>query len=177
MTIEFEEDDWADAPPSKSALKRVAAAQKDLADELMALNDDQLTSLDLPSDLLEAVRLGRAITAHGGLRRQRKFIGKLLRGLDTAPIRAGLQRLGGESAEAVRLLHQVERWRDRMLTDGDPAINEFVGLFPDTDRQKLRQLVRDAQRQHAAGQPPRAARLLFKAVREGLAGSDQDGLR
>lgn len=156
-------------PPSKSRLKRESAALRDLADALLELSEDRLVRLDLPAELREAVQLGQSITAHGGLKRQRKFIGKLLRGMDTEPIRAGLAAVNNEGAEATRRLHVIERWRDRMLAEGDSAVNDFVSNHPDADRQKLRQLVREARRERDEGKPPRSARLLFRHVRGILA--------
>lgn len=155
--------------PSKSSRKRQSTALQDLGEELMALSREQLARLDLPEDLLGAVRVGQSITAHGGLQRQRKFIGKLLRSLDAEPIRAGLVALRGETAGQVRLQHACERWRDRMLLEGDPVINDFVAEHPEAERQKLRQSVRDAQRERDAQQAPRAARLLYRYLRECMA--------
>jgi ribosome-associated protein len=152
--------------PSKSSRKRESNALQDLGEDLMALSRDQLTKLDLPEELFEAVRIGQAITAHGGLQRQRKFIGKLLRNIDVEPINTGLVALKGESAELVRLQHQCERWRDRMLLEGDGVVNEFIGQHPQAERQKLRQWVRDAKKEHEAARPPRAARLLFRYLRD-----------
>lgn len=152
--------------PSKSSRKRESNALQDLGEELLALSAEQLQRLDLPEQLYEAVRVGQSIKAHGGLLRQRKFIGKLLRQLDVEPIRAGLEDLRGASVEQVRLLHECERWRDRMLAEGDAAINQFVGDYPEAERQKLRQWVRDAQHEREAEKPPRAARLLFRYLRE-----------
>jgi ribosome-associated protein len=162
-------------PPSKSQLKRDSAALQDLGKDLLELPPEQLERLNLPPELLEAVRLGQSITAHGGLRRQRKFIGKLLRGLDPEPIRAGLAGLRLASAGAARLQRDCEHWRERMLTEGDAAVNEFLAEHPGADRQKLRQLVRDGNREREAGRPPRAARLLFRQLREAREpGQDQD---
>ncbi len=163
-----------DLPPSKSQLKRDSAALQDLGKELLELTREQLERLDLPATLLEAVRLGQTITAHGGLRRQRKFIGKLLRDLDAEPIRRGLAAMKTVSADAARLQHQCERWRDRMLAEGDAAVNDFLAEHPEADRQKLRQLARDGRRERDAGQPPRAARLLFRALREEIAPAGEE---
>lgn len=163
---EIEEEYFNFRGPSKSSRKRDSTAMQDLGAELMELSDDQLTRLDLPEALLEAVRVGQSITAHGGRQRQRKYIGKLIRHLDAEPIKAGLIALKGESAALIRLQHQSERWRDRMLADGDAVVNEFVGDYPVAERQKLRQWVRDAQRERDAGQPPRSARLLFRYLRD-----------
>ncbi len=165
--LEIEEEEYFNVRgPSKTSRKRESNALQDLGEDLMALSREQLTKLDLPEALFEAVRIGQSITAHGGLQRQRKFIGKLLRNLDAEPIKAGLVALKGESAELVRLQHQCERWRDRMLLEGDGVVNEFIGKHPQAERQKLRQWVRDAKREHEAGRAPRAARLLFRYLRD-----------
>ncbi|MGX2038850.1 ribosome biogenesis factor YjgA [Methylocaldum sp. MU1018] len=154
---------------SKSRLKRESAALQDLGEELIALSREQLDRLALPAELMEAVRLGQSITERGALRRQRKYIGKVLRHIDAEPVRAGLAALRNESAEAVHRQHLVERWRDRMLAEGDVAVNEFLAANPGADRQKLRQLTRDARRERDAAAAPRSARLLFRYLREILA--------
>lgn len=151
---------------SKSQLKRESSALQDLGAELMGLSHEQLERLALPAELMDAVRLGQSITERGALKRQRKYIGKVLRHLDAEPIRAGLAALKNETAEAVYLLHAVERWRDRMIGEGDGAVNEFLGTYPDADRQKLRQLSREARRERDAGAAPGSARLLFRYLRE-----------
>ncbi len=160
--------------PSKSSRKRESSALQDLGEALMALSREQLATLDLPEELLEAVQVGQSITAHGGLLRQRKFIGKLLRHLDPDPIREGLAALRGDTAAQVRLQHQCERWRDRMIDEGDGVINAFVGQYPGSERQTLRQWVRDAQKERDAQRPPRAARLLFRYVRDVLGAASAD---
>ncbi len=160
--------------PSKSSRKRESSVLQDLGETLMALSSEQLQRLELPESLREAVLLGQSITAHGGLQRQRKFIGKLLRQIDAEPIKAGLAALKGESAELVRLQHQCERWRDRMLAEGDGVVNALVAEYPAAERQKLRQLVRDAQHESQTGQPPRSARRLYRYLRELLAGRQDD---
>ena len=152
--------------PSKTQRKRESEALQDLGVKLLELPPEHLVRLDLPANLSEAIRIGQSITSHGASRRQRKYIGKLLRGLDVEPIRAGLAALKGEGVEAVRRLHVLERWRDRMITEGDDAVNDFVAGHPEADRQKLRQLVRDVQKERELARPPRAARQLFRHLRE-----------
>jgi ribosome-associated protein len=53
-----------------------------------------------------------------------------------------------------------------MLAEGDKAINDFMAEIPVADRQRLRQWVRDGQAERQAAKPPRAARLLFRYLRE-----------
>jgi len=78
---------------SKSSRKRVALAAQALGERLIALNDPDLNRLSLPETLLDAVREARRIKARGGLSRQKQYIGKLVRDLDTAAIEDVLEKL------------------------------------------------------------------------------------
>lgn len=84
-----------DAPerPSKSARKRAAHAAQALGEQLISLKESDLLTLSLPETLLEAVREARRIRARGGLARQRQYIGKLMRELDTEALALALERL------------------------------------------------------------------------------------
>ena len=73
----------------------------------------------------------------------------------------------GESRAAVALMHQAERWRDRLLED-DAALTEFVAAHPAADVQWLRAAIRAARREIAAGQAPRHARELYRWLHEQL---------
>jgi ribosome-associated protein len=79
--------------PSKSARKREYLAVQALGEELITLKLSDLESLPLDEDLLEAVLEARQIKAHGALRRQKQYIGKLMRHVDPEPIRAALAAL------------------------------------------------------------------------------------
>jgi len=48
-------------------------------------------------------------------------------------------------------------------------MTELLAAHPDADRQKLRQLVRNAHEERRRNKPPRAYRELFREVRELLA--------
>ncbi len=76
--------------PSKSARKREHLALQKLGEELIGLKQRDLNSLSLDESLLEAVMEARQIKAHGALRRQKQYIGKLMRHIDPESIRAGL---------------------------------------------------------------------------------------
>ena len=79
--------------PSKSARKRDYVALQKLGEELITIKQSDLDILPLQDVLLEAVREARAIKSHGALRRQKQYIGKLMRQIDPEPIRDGLRRL------------------------------------------------------------------------------------
>jgi ribosome-associated protein len=98
MLPEYEDDDAELAQeeqdeyrPSKSARKRAAHAAQALGEALIQLKLQELDSLQLPEQLYDAVREAQRIrNTRGGLARQRQYIGKLMREIDTAPIEAAM---------------------------------------------------------------------------------------
>lgn len=82
-----------DERPSKSSRKRAAHAAQALGERLIALKESDLVRLPIPESLLDAVREARRIKARGGLARQKQYIGKLMRDLDTAAIEDALESL------------------------------------------------------------------------------------
>jgi ribosome-associated protein len=82
-----------DERPSKSSRKRAAHAAQALGERLIALKESDLVRLPIPENLLDAVREARRIKARGGLARQKQYIGKLMRDLDTAAIEDALESL------------------------------------------------------------------------------------
>ena len=81
--------------PSKSARKREFLALQKLGEDLIQLKESDLRQIGLSEDLLEAVLEARHIKAHGALRRQKQYIGKIMRHIDPEPIRAAMARLSG----------------------------------------------------------------------------------
>src|SRR5580704_10747187 len=117
--------------PSKSARKRAAHAAQDLGEELMRLREAQLEALELPEELKEAVRLARRITSRAGLARQRQYIGKLMRDIDPEPIRAALSSRSAADARETERFKRVEGWRERLISEGPPALAELSRWHPD----------------------------------------------
>jgi len=79
--------------PSKSALKRENIALQKLGEELISLKESDLEGLPLDDNLHEAIMEARQIKAHGALRRQKQYIGKLMRHIDPEPLRAAVAKL------------------------------------------------------------------------------------
>jgi len=170
------DDDEVDSGPSKTALKAEDHALQDLGAALSELPAGRLAALEMPDDLRQAIRDYRSIRAHGAKKRQRKFLGRLLRNLDTEPYRKVIEEFRtGNRAEA-RALHLVERWRDELVAD-DEAVTRWMAEHPNTDAQHFRSLVRAARKHDAdtgvSERHGRAYRELFKYIREHLADHGQ----
>ena len=167
-TPELEDDDDDDFDrPSKSQLKRDMTALQKLGEELLALPESRWEPLALPEILYDALRHAKKITNFEGKRRRVQYIGKLMRRIDSEPIREAVAAYKlGHAQDSLRL-HQSERWRERLLA-GDEALQEFLNEHADVDIQQLRNLVR-AARKDAALEPEkrsgRAFRELFQFIK------------
>jgi len=158
-----EDDNQAEI--SKSQLKRDMDELKKLGVELLEFSDDALRQL-LPEALLEAMRTAKRITSNNARKRQLQYIGKLLKDIDPAPLREAVDARNHQHATHTRGFHQLEVLRDKLIMEGDSALPGVLALFPRTDRQHLRKLIRQARKEQETGQPPRASRLLFRYLRE-----------
>lgn len=155
----------AEEPTSKTQLKAEADSQQALGVRLTELPKDKLLKLDLPDAVVTAVLDSKKITANGATRRHKQYLGRLMREIDNAPILEQLARWDGKHTAENAYFHGLERWRDRMIADSN-ALAEFIALYPLTDVQQLRALVRNAQKELAADKPPKSSREIFKLLRE-----------
>ena len=161
-------------PPSKTQLKAEADEKQALGEDLLTLRADLMARLDLPEKLIDAIAQAKKITNFEGKRRQMQFIGKLMRPLDTEPIRAAIDEQKNGSAQLTLALHLAEQWRDKLIASDD-ALGDWLNQHPDTDAQQLRALMRQARKDakpEKAGEAPRhgkSYREIFQLVREALA--------
>jgi len=162
-----------DEPISKTKLKAEADAQQALGVRLSELPKDKLEKLNLPEALLTAVLDTKKITANGAIRRHRQYLGRLMRDIDTAPIVEQLSRWDGKNSAENAYFHGLERWRDRLIADQN-AFSEYIALHPMTDSQRLRTLIRNAQKEQLANKPPKSSREIFKLLREVTPSSQQN---
>jgi len=171
-------EDWLDDVPddededddeiiwvSKSEIKRDAEELKRLGVELVELGKNALEKMPLDDDLRAAIELAQKIKKEGR-RRQLQLIGKMMRSRDVEPIRQALDKLKNRHNQQVSLFHKLEALRDRLVDEGDEAMSEVLRLYPEADRQQLRVLIRNAQKEKAANKPPKSYRQIFSYLRE-----------
>lgn len=164
------DDSFDDAPeagerPSKSRRKRAMHALQDLGAELAALSAERLAGIELPETLREALLEAQRLTRHEARRRQLQYIGRLMRDIEPAPIRAALDALNGASAVEIARQHRLERLRERLLED-ESVLTEIGANHPGADLTRIRQLRRGALHEREAGKPPKHYRELFRTLRE-----------
>ncbi len=154
---------------SRSQNRREAVEVLKLGQQLVALTDAQLSKLPVPESLLPHIRECKRITAHIAHKRQLAFLAKQMRREDDEvleTIRDALDKHGDTARREVAAMHRVETWRDRLLADGDSALAELLDEYPQADRQRIRQLVRNVLEERKRNKPPAAFRELYRELRE-----------
>jgi len=164
MTNDDEHDEYI----SKSQKKRDMIALQQLGESLVALSPEQLKKITLPAALQESIISAKNIQQHGAKRRQLQYVGRLMREVDAEDIQAQYDLITQNSKRATTQLHKIERWRDRLINEGDTALNEFIELYNTADRQHLRQLTRRAQADANTQKPPQSFRKLFQYIKDYL---------
>ena len=150
---------------SKSEMKRDMDALQKLGEELVALTPNGLAKIPLDEELLSSIKDAQRFK-NEARRRQLQYIGKVMRSIDIEPIQAALDKLNNKHSQQTVALKKLEQKRDRLIENGDSMINAIMVDHPDADRQRLRQLVRQANKEKAQSKPPKAYREIFQYLKE-----------
>lgn len=156
--------------PSRSARKRAALEAQRLGERLIGLEESELEALGLPERLRDALREARRIGSRAAGARQRQYIGRLMRDLDTAVIEAALAARGRAASLEGERFRRIEQWRDRLIAEGEPALAALAAQAPRALEPHWRVLVTQARDPGAPDAVRTAAgRELFRALRALLA--------
>jgi ribosome-associated protein len=151
---------------SRTQLKKEALMLQRTGEKLVALSDEQLDRIELPSALRSAVLDAKEIRAHGARRRQMQYIGSLMRKIDTATIEKALRIIEQGAYDQARAFHKMEAWRDQLVEGDDILLEKILSTHPHANRQRLGQLVRSARKEKDKGAPPKSSRNLFRYLKE-----------
>lgn len=157
-----------DEPKSKSQKKREADALQKIGIQLVALSTEALDRLPLPSPLKEAILGAKGLKSHGAIRRQAQLIGKLMRIEGNEAIVAAYEHLCAEASAKTAEFHEIEKWRIRLLMEGNQALSEFIEMHPSINIQHLRQLIKKAIDEQKTDQNRGASKALFRYLRSCL---------
>ncbi len=168
---EYEYDDKGEivyyaVRPNKTQIKKDMAVLFALSEEMSELSATQLKCLELPENIHKAVVEVSGMPHKGARKRLLKFVTGQLHKIDVEPILEKLARMKNKSAHAVREHHIAERWRDKLIAEGSNALTELLNEQPQADRQQLRQLLRNAQKEVEAAKPPKSSRLLYRYLKD-----------
>lgn len=167
MSEERDEDDFI----SRTQKKTEAEAAQRLGERLLDISDKQLKSLKLEERLFDAVQTAKDIKAYGGRKRQLQYIGKLMRNVDITAIVDFFDQLDNNNIQLNAKFRNMENWRDRLVADGNDAIQAFLGEYPSGDAQQLRQLVRNANNKKNEKLALKSKRAIFQFVKDVITNS------
>jgi ribosome-associated protein len=166
-TQDNEELDEEFSGPSKSAVKRQMTALQEMGESLTRLTDKQLEKIPLEDErLVIAVRETQQIKSNSARKRHMQYIGKLMRDIDAEAIQKALQVMYQQKQQTNDTFHDPEKMREQVLEQGPSGIELVTEKWPHADRQQLRQMVLQHQREIKNDKPPAASRKLFKYLRE-----------
>ena len=155
---------------SKSQIKREMQALRDLGQRLVELPTAKLEKVPMSEVLHDAVIAAKRLKREA-LRRQLQHIGVLMREEESEVIYKTLERLDQPHREEVKALHEIEQWRDELIAGDMARLTDLFGRYESMDRQHVKQLIRNAQKERDQNRSPKSARALFQYL-SGLRATD-----
>lgn len=164
MTDEYNDD----LLPSKTQEKLLAIGVQELGEKLLDLKPDERERLPLTQELIDALSEATRIKSLEARRRHAQFIGKLMRRAEHAEIEQALHELKNP-ARRQRLqdwIEQIEPEQDRHARQ--QLMHTLLEWYPHTDRQHLRNLLRNLWQKRVEGEPTPAQLQAYRQERRKL---------
>ncbi|MBV1859738.1 MAG: DUF615 domain-containing protein, partial [Nannocystaceae bacterium] len=143
---------------------RQVAAFAQLTKDIFELAESKRAKLGLDPEVAAAFTACQSIKKGAKIRELRR-ISTMLRRFDGAELRVCVDDVKNKDRATTERAKSYERWRDRLLEEGDAALSELIGTYPNADRQLLRQLMRSARGDRTQGKSRQAFRNLLREVR------------
>jgi ribosome-associated protein len=148
-------DEYNDPPASKTQGKHEALDMQTLGESLLTLKPADRARLPLTDELQSALDEARHIKSPEARRRHAQFIGKLMRRAEHAIIENALMELRSPARQ-----QRLEQWLTQIessLADSQQQttlMQQLLDWFPHTDRQHLRNLLRNLAHKQLTQDPP-----------------------
>ncbi len=158
----YQEDDFDPTFVSKSQQKKAMDRLQAIGEQLAEMSANQLKKLPISENLRDAIIKLQSLKSHEATRRHKQFIGKLMRHEDEDTLLQALNQ-----RQQPNLERQLSLWIDRLMSQGETAVNDAVRQFPAADRHTLRQYLRAAQHEQTTlPDETKAKQKLFTYLRE-----------
>ncbi len=149
-------------------------ALAELARVLVDLTPSRLADVPLPDEVRKEIEVCRGFRKGPRIRQLRR-ISQMLRRLDVDEVREATDDAANKRRRRAERERIYEHWRERLCAEGDEALAELVEQHPSVDRQRLRQLLRQAGRDPESPKAKRARRDVLRVVREAFEADGQPG--
>ncbi len=152
---------------SKTEIKREMHQLQDFAQRLIEMSKHQRSRLPLSDDLKDAMVLADKITnKHEALRRHIRHTAKILLETDLEPIHQAIEVMANKHQQETAKFIRLESLRDDLITQGNNAVEALIAEFPNIERQKIKQLIRNAAKEKRAEKLGKHYKNLFTYLKE-----------
>ncbi|QUM78257.1 DUF615 domain-containing protein [Moritella sp. 24] len=162
------EDD--DLYQSRAENKIEIAKTLKLAGAIALLSKAEIAKMGFSEEMLAAIVTARKIVVRtDAYSRHLSYMCKIMRSDGLEPIQAAYDKITNKYNQATVELAKLEIVRDELIAGGDAAITVLMETYPNADRQKLRQLIRQVNKEIKAEKPLKAAKPskeIFKHLRD-----------
>ncbi len=151
---------------SKSEIKREMHRLQDFGQKIVEMSKHQRSRLPLTDELKDAMVLAdKILNKHEALRRHIRHIAKILSETDLEPINQALDVMANKHQQESVKHTKLESLRDELIEGGNETIESLLAENPTMERQKLRQLVRQASKEAKAEKPAKYFKELFNYLK------------
>lgn len=152
---------------SKTEIKKEMHQLQDFAQSIVEMSKHQRSRLPLSEDLKDAMIVADKIrNKHEALRRHIRHIAKILLDTDLAPIYQAIDVMANKHQQETSKFVRLESLRDELIEQGNEAIEALLAEFENMERQKLKQLVRNAAKEKKAEKLGKHYKNLFTYLKE-----------
>lgn len=151
---------------SRTRIKKEATELQKLGEKLISLSHDQLTAVDIPPELKEAVKAVRSITSNQARRRQIQYIGALMRKIDIEPVEQALSYVEAGISLKKKTDTEQTQWATALMAGDDSPYETIMERYPNADRQKLHQLIRNTRKLKETPNAKKALKALISYINE-----------
>ena len=164
--IHDEEEGEGEELVSRGQLKREMQALQALGARLMKLKPKLWQQFDFSQPILDALDESLRIKSHNALRRHSRRLAKLMSAEGEERVTHFISRLDEKELQDNQHFQRLEHWRDRLLNEGDEALENLLDSCPNVDRQHIRQLIRSGKKERELQQSLTAQKKLFKYLKD-----------
>ncbi len=160
-------DDLDEELKSKSEVKREMIKLQAFGQKLIDLSKHQRSKIPFTEDIKDALILADKIkNKHEALRRHVRHLAKILAETDLEPINQALDVMANKHQQETAKFIKLEKMRDDVIEQGSPVIEALLSEHETMDRQKLRQLSRQAAKEKKIEKPGKYYKELFEYLKE-----------
>jgi ribosome-associated protein len=155
---------------SRTELKREAQEFHQLGSEIAGMGKKQRERLPLNDELKAALVVADKISDKSdAYRRNLNYIAKTLRTVENIEaIKSSISIILNKNNQAEVMIKKIEQIRADLIEQGDDLINEIIEKYPALERQKMRQLVRNAAKEAKVEKPAKGYKELFQYLKEAI---------